>query len=393
MAFSSRLHWDLRPNRLTELLARKRAAGAGVIDLTESNPTRAGFQYRQSEILEALGDARALLYEPHPAGLWAARESVSSGYYAPRGLKVDPARILLTASTSEAYAYLMKLLADPGDELLTPAPSYPLFEFLAGLESVRVKQYPLIYDGEWSIDLESLARAITKRTRAVVVVNPNNPAGSFIKRRELARLASICREHDMAIISDEVFADYAFAEDTERVESLADCEETLTFSMSGLSKAVGLPQMKLGWVVVGGPERERTTAIERLELVADTYLSVGAPVQHALPRLLAAGAEVRDQIRERTRRNFDVLRNTTQNSACRTLNSEGGWYGIIETPRVRTEEEWALELLDRCDTLTQPGYYYDFDRDALLVVSLLTESAALAEGVHRVLDYVKQITD
>jgi alanine-synthesizing transaminase len=383
--FSARLHWDLRPNPLSELLKAKRDAGASILDLTESNPTSAGLRYPAEQILSAFADARALRYEPTPAGLLAAREAVADRYYAPLGEMVQPSRILLTASTSEAYAFLIKLLTEPGDELLVPRPSYPLFEFLATLESVRISQYPLIYHEGWSIDMDALACAITERTRAIVLVNPNNPTGSFVKRRELSRLIELCREWSLAIISDEVFSDYAFAPDPQRVPRLTGIDEVLTFSLSGLSKVAGLPQMKLGWIVASGPPSTRAAALERLELIADTYLSVATAVQHALPRLLEAGESIREQIRRRTSQNLDTLLAATAKSAYRTLEVEGGWYATVQVPRIRTEEEWALELLDRCNVLVQPGYFYDFDQDGLLVLSLLTPPEIFREGVEQAL--------
>ena len=381
--FSARLHWDLRPNPLTELLRSKRQAGANVLDLTESNPTAAGILYPDDEILGALADARSLRYEPSPAGLASAREAIAYDYYAPRGVNVDPSNILLTASTSEAYGYVMKLLANPGDQLLVPRPSYPLFDFLAAFESVRVTHYPLVYDDGWSIDIDALAGAITDRTRAVALVNPNNPAGSFLKRPELDRLIAICRERDLAIVSDEVFSDYAFGPDAQRVEHLAETGGVVTFRLSGLSKVAGLPQMKLAWIVT-----ESAPAMERLELIADTYLSVATPVQHAAPALLRAGDRIREQIRGRTRRNLDTLRACTANSVNRTLHVEGGWCATVQAPLVRSGEEWALELLDRRDVLVQPGYLYDFDREALLVFSLLTPEEKFKEGVTRFSEYV-----
>jgi alanine-synthesizing transaminase len=384
--FSSRLHWDLRPNPLTELLRAKRAGGATILDLTESNPTNAGLTYPADELLDALANPRSLRYQPAPAGLLAAREAVADRYYAPRGDNVEPARILLTASSSEAYSFLIKLLTEPGDELLVPRPSYPLFEFLATLENIRISPYPLIYDEGWSIDTDALARAITERTRAIVLVNPNNPTGSFVKRRELDRIIALCHEHSLAIISDEVFSDYAFAADPERLPRLAGVNEILTFSLSGLSKVAGLPQMKLGWIVSGGPASERAAAMERLELIADTYLSVATPVQHALPRLLAAGENIREQIRRRTRKNLDTLLASTANTPFRTLHVEAGWYATVQVPRIRTEEEWALQLLDRCNVLVQPGYFYDFHQDGLLVLSLLPPPEAFSEGVRRVVE-------
>ena len=384
--FSSRLHWDLRPNPLTELLRSKRNSGVEILDLTESNPTQADIIYPQFGILGA--DSRSLRYEPTPAGLLSAREAIAHDYYGPLGVKAHPGRIVLTASTSEAYAYVMKLLTSPGDEMLVPRPSYPLFEFLATMESVRITHYPLAYDEGWTIDLDALAAALTDRTRVIALVNPNNPTGSFVKRRELERLIAICQERDLAIISDEVFSDYAFAPDSERVEHLVNADAALTFCLSGLSKVAGLPQMKLGWIVTSGPEPARMQAVERLELIADTYLSVATPVQHAAPALLRAGATIRDQIRLRTRRNLDRLRTGIEGSVNRLLQVEGGWYATMQAPLVRSAEEWALELLERCHVLAQPGYFYDFDREALLVLSLLTPEETFREGLRRILEYV-----
>jgi aspartate/methionine/tyrosine aminotransferase len=380
---SSRLHWDLQPNRIAEAVAAKRAAGGEILDLTESNPTRAEFEYPGEEILAALHDERALVYEAAPAGLQAAREAISS-YYAARGLSVEPARILISASTSESYAWLFKLLADAGDNVLVPRPSYPLFEFLAQLEAVCVVSYPLVYHDGWQIDFEALERAVTRETRAIVLVNPNNPTGSFLKRHELDRLITLCAEREIAIVSDEVFADYAFASDPARVSSLTGVNEVLTFCLSGLSKIAGLPQMKLGWIVIGGPAGLRARAAESLELIADTYLSAGTPVQHALPRLLAAGVGVREQISDRLQGNLECLRSMVGTGSCgELLKVEGGWYATLRVPRTRTEEEWCLDLLDRDSTLVQPGFFYDFESEAYLVVSLLTETGRFREGVRR----------
>ena len=383
--FSSRLNWNQRPNRISALLAEKRAASARVLDLTESNPTHAGLAYPDAEILASLADSRALQYDPSPSGLLPAREAVA-GYYRDRGLAIDPQRVLLTASTSEAYAYLFKLLANPGDEILAPRPSYSLFEFLAGLESVHIRQYPLRYDGVWHVDFEALAQTITPRTRAIVVVNPNNPTGSFLKRAELERLEALAARHGLAILSDEVFRDYALTEDADRVSTLAGERRALTFSMSGLSKIAGLPQMKAGWIVASGPGRE--AAVEALELIADTYLSVSTPVQLALPRLLALSGQVMEQIRQRSAANLAHLQDATRDSAATLLRVEGGWYAVLQIPRTHTEEEWTLKLLAECDVLVQPGFFYDFESEAYLVLSLLTELPAFAEGVTRLLSII-----
>jgi hypothetical protein len=379
--FSSRLKFDRRPNPISVLLAEKRRANAKVLDLTESNPTRAGFAYPQREILEALSDSAALRYDPTPRGLLAAREAVS-GYYAERGIEIPASRIVLTASTSEAYAYLFKLLTDPGDEVLVPRPSYPLFEFLAGLESTVLKQYPLRYDGTWHIDFDGLEGAVTDGTRGVVVVNPNNPTGSFLKIEEARRLDEFAARHGLAILADEVFFDYAITDDDSRAAGLPGAAQV--FTMSGLSKIAGLPQMKLGWIAASGPGTEE--AIEQLEWIADTYLSVSTPVQIALPKLLELSTGIRQQIRGRTAANLAWLRERTTGSPVNVLNTEGGWSAILQVPRTRSEEEWAITLLSERDVLIQPGFFYDFESEAFLVVSLLTEPATFAEGVRRILN-------
>jgi alanine-synthesizing transaminase len=380
--FSSRFHWDSRPNRVTLALAARRAAGAHTLDLTESNPTHAGLRY-PAEIAAAFADARMLEYEPNPAGSPAAREAVSA-YYAARGHTVSPAHMLLTASTSEAYCYLFKLLTDPGGEVLVPSPSYPLFEFLADMESVAVRPYALEYHGAWRIDLAAMEAAMTPRTRAIILVNPNNPTGSYVKRGELRTLTALCAARGMALISDEVFADYALTEDAERVTTLAGVEECLAFSMSGLSKVAGLPQMKLGWIVAAGPEAARAEALEKLEWIADTYLSVSTPVQCAAPALLSAGEAVQRQIRERTAANLEFARATLAGSAANILAVEGGWYITLQVPRIRSEEEWTLCLLEQHGVLVQPGYFYDFESEAYLVVSLLTAPEIFREGLARI---------
>jgi len=315
-----------------------------------------------------------LAYEPSPKGSLRAREAVAE-YYFTRGHRVSPERILLTASTSEAYSYLFKLLTDPGGRVLVPRPSYPLFEYLAAMESVCVEHYPLHYHAGWSMDVD----AMPPGARALVLVNPNNPTGSFVKRGELERLVRL----GAPLISDEVFADYAFAPDPHRVATLVDVDECLAFSMSGLSKIAGLPQMKLGWIVVSGPEPQRREALEKLEWIADTYLSVGAPVQCAAQRLLRAGEEVQRQIRERTAANLRYVREALAGGAASVLELEGGWYATLRMPRIRSEEEWTLELLQRENVLVQPGFFYDFETEAFLIVSLLTETGPFREGIAR----------
>jgi aspartate/methionine/tyrosine aminotransferase len=378
--FSRRIRWNLVPNRISQTLEAKRSRGEAILDLTGSNPTTAGLQYDIQAIREALAHPHLLEYDPAPRGLFAARCSISNYY----GGRVDPERIILTASTSEAYSLLFKLLADPGDQVLVPRPSYPLFDYLAALESVYPVQYPLDYDHGWNVDADAVRRMATAVTRAIILVNPNNPTGSYVKRQELDALSAIAVQRDLVLISDEVFSDFAFGPDPTRVTSLTE-GDALSFSLSGLSKVCGLPHVKAGWIVVNGPVREATAALERLELIADTFLSVSSLVQHALPRLLETRLGVQTQIRERTAENLALLHEAVRDSPCRVLDVEGGWYATVQVPRMLSEEEWSLTLLKRQNVLVQPGYFYDFDREAFLVFSLLTPRDTFAEGSQRFL--------
>ena len=382
MNFSSRFRWGFESNRLTRTLEEKRRQGAEILDLTVSNPTQVGLTYPPN-VVQAFADERLLRYNPSPLGAREARVAVAR-YYAARGISVEPERILLTASTSEAYSYLFKLLSDPGDHVLVPHPSYPLFEFLANMESVEVRPYPLVYEGTWSIDLAALTAALTSRTRAIILVNPNNPTGSYLKRGEFEQLSDLCAAHQIVLISDEVFSDYAFRDDSERVRSLADATNGLVFSMGGLSKAAGLPQMKLGWMVIAGAEDQRQKALERLEWIADTYLSVGTPVQCAASGLLEVGESVQQQIRERTRENLGFVREVFQATPATVLDVEGGWSAILRVPSVRSEEEWVLQLLTNHNLLVQPGFFYDFASEAFLVVSLLPALETFRQGISRI---------
>ncbi len=373
MKFSRRLHWDTQTNRLTELLARKRTDGAEILDLTESNPTNAGFDYPADVIAQALANPRALHYEPMPKGMRSAREAIAVRYGG-----IDPERIVLTASTSEAYSYLFKLLCDPDDEVLVPRPSYPLFEFLAALDSVRVVQYPLFYHDGWMLDTAALESLITPRTRAIIIVNPNNPTGSYLKQDEFNKLAAF----GLPIISDEVFTGYSFADDAARVSTLVGTDSVSSFSLSGLSKVCALPQMKLGWIIANGPAKD--DALARLELIADTFLSVSSPVQLALPTLLAGADSIQEQIRSRTTSNFHYLRRQIRGKPLSLLEVEGGWYATVQVPRTHTEEEWALLLLAEQNTLVQPGFFYDFGQEAFLVLSLLAPEPVFHGGIDRI---------
>ncbi|MCJ7830752.1 MAG: pyridoxal phosphate-dependent aminotransferase [Desulfobacterales bacterium] len=386
MTFSARFNWDISPNRLSRILAAKKTAGVPVLDLTESNPTRAGFDYDAPRILAALARPASMRYSPAPRGLVAAREAIAD-YYRCDGHNPDPAAFFLTASTSEAYAYLFKLLGDPGDEILIPRPSYPLLESLIGLEALQGVAYPLRYDPGrgWWIDLELLENSLSTRSRAVVVVNPNNPTGSYLKKDELVGLNRICRRHELALIVDEVFSDYATGPDPQRVASAVDNREVLTFALSGFSKVLGLPQLKLSWIHVGGPTIARGAAVERLEFIADTYLSVAAPIQHAAPILLAERARIQRQIMARTAENHRLLLEIlAAKPYCRILLREGGWYGVAAIADGDSDEERACRLLETSDVYVHPGYFYDFPDDGHFVFSLLTPDAVFRKGLVRI---------
>ncbi len=381
--FSERTRWDLRPNRLATRLAEKRAAGTRLLDLTESNPTRARLPVPE-DLLAALAQPAARRYDPAPFGLWPARAAAAADL-ARRGFPVGAERVFLTASTSEAYAFLFKLVADPGDEILVPRPGYPLFEFLAGLESVAVRSYSLSHAGEWQIDLEAVRASLSPRTRAIVVVNPGNPTGAFLKRDELRALERLCAERSLALVSDEVFADFAFAPDERRAGSVARDGPALAFSLGGLSKSCALPQLKLAWTAVAGPEGLVRDALSRLEVIADSYLSVSTPVQTAAPALLARREELQRPILARLRSNLDCLRAQLRGSPASLLEPEGGWYAVLRVPATLSEEERVLRLLEERDVLVHPGYFFDFPSEAFVVLSLLTPEDDFAEGTARVL--------
>ena len=382
--FSTRARWDLRPNRLSRLRDQKHAAGVRVLDLTESNPTRAGLPCPE-DLLAPLAHPAGRRYDPAPFGLLAAREAVAADY-ARRGAEVDPSRIVLTASTSEAYGFILKLLCDPGDEILVPRPGYPLFEYLAALEAVRVRGYPAEHDGSWHIDLDALRGAVSARTRAVIAVSPGNPTGAYLAREERDALEALAAERDLALVSDEVFADFSFVTDGERPPSAAHDGPALVFTLGGLSKSCGLPQLKLAWMAVTGPEERRREALERLEIVADTYLSVSTPVQLAAPAFLARREELQAPLRERTQANLEALRSRLgSHSPASLLEPQGGWSAVLRVPATLPEEERVFRLLEQRDVFVHPGYFFDFPREAYLVLSLLPSPATFDEGVDRVL--------
>ncbi|MFZ0321593.1 MAG: pyridoxal phosphate-dependent aminotransferase [Candidatus Sulfotelmatobacter sp.] len=386
--FSNRTDWKLTHNRLTEALEEVRASGVRVLDLTLSNPTRAGLVYEESRILHALASPQVMDYDPQPKGLPSARAAVAAYYRGAHGIRdFDPERLILTTSTSEGYSFVFRLLCNPGDELLVPKPSYPLFEFLADLQDVKLVPYPLIYDHGWQMDFPSLARAVSPRTRGVVVVHPNNPTGSYVHAQEQEALNSFCREHKIAIIADEVFLDYALNGVPER--SFAANQDALTFTLSGVSKISALPQMKVAWVATSGPPEEVEAAMAHLEVISDTYLSMNAPIQWAVPVLLEQRDPVQKQLLERVNKNLAELdRQLAEQKTCQRLGVEGGWYAVLRVPVTQTDEELVVELLRRNSVLVHPGHFYDFPGDGYLVLSLIAAQDEFAEGIKRVLKFI-----
>jgi hypothetical protein len=381
--FSSRLPSRLAVNALAGAVAARRASGGDFLDLTQTNPTTAGIPY-PADVLAPLADGPASCYEPHPRGLLSAREAVVAEYAADwPGLAPD--RVVLTASTSEAYAMLFKLLCDAGDEVLVPQPSYPLFDLLTRLEAVQPRPYRLEYHGVWSVDRDSVAAALGPRTRALLVVTPNNPTGSRLRAADRDWIAGLCAARGIAVISDEVFAGYPLAA---RADAVGFAGETraLTFVLGGLSKSAGLPQVKLAWLVVGGPSPVVDTALARLDVILDTYLSVSTPVQVAAASLMASGRVVRAAIQARIVRNLGALQALVGRSPAVTLIApEGGWSVVIRVPATVPEEALVLRLLKTADVLVHPGYFFDFAHDAFLVLSLLPDPAVFDDGAGRVL--------
>lgn len=384
--FSDRTTWRLTQNRFTQTLQEVRAGGRKVLDLALSNPTRAGLHYEEAEILQALSSPRALDYDPQSKGLPEAREAIAAYYRQEHEVHdVDAERIILTTSTSEGYSFVFRLLCNAGDELLVPKPSYPLFEFLADLNDVKLVPYELIYDHGWQMDFPSLEKTVTARSRGVVVVHPNNPTGSYVQAAEREMLNSFCRTRRLSIIADEVFLDYGLGKTLP--SSFAKKSEVLTFTLSGLSKIAALPQMKVAWVVINGPELEAAEAADRLEVIADTYLSMNAPVQWATPALLAQRKSIQAQLLKRVKANLAELdRQLAVQKPCQRLVVEAGWYAVLRVPVTRSDEELAIELLREKSVLVHPGHFYDFPSEGYLILSLIPTQYEFAEGMSALLE-------
>ncbi len=392
-SFSRRVPSPREPNALGRALAEARASGRRILNLAESNPTRVGAAPPGERVLRALARPACLSYEPDPRGLGSARTAVA-GWYASEGCPVDPGDIFLAASTSEAYGWLFKLLADPGDSVLVPKPGYPLFEYLAGLEGVEAVPYPLEYGHPrgWRIDTDALESALrSRRPQAVVLIHPNNPTGSYVLPGERRRILELCGTYGAAIVADEVFLPYSLEDGAE--PTFAGQAEVPCFVLNGLSKLLCLPQMKLGWIVLGGPEPFRADAAARLEIVADTYLSTGAPILNALPELLPLAPGFTAGLRKRLAANLGSLRDVLEGegSPYRVLRCSAGWTAVLEVPRILPEEDLALGLLREEGVFVHPGYFFDFPREAFLAVSLLPEPEPFREGIGRLRAFLDRL--
>lgn len=387
MKFSKRTDWRTAENEITILKASLERERKPILDLTVSNPTQCGFQYLKPELLKPLADVANLRYEPDPHGILKAREAVVR-YYAEKGISVSPEQIFLTAGTSEAYAFIFRLIADPGETILTPQPSYPLFDYLAGLNDLQIGRYRLAYEKGWCIQsLEHTA------PRAVLAVNPNNPTGNFIHPGEMELINRFARSKNAAVISDEVFFDFAFEQKRLPAESFAHNDEVLTFTLGGISKILGLPQMKLAWIVVTGPDEARIEAIRRLEIICDTYLSVATPAQQTLSFWLERAADIQGEILDRLEKNRTFLKQKLSGIPdVILLEAEGGWYATIQIQGVRNDEEWVLSLLKEEQVFVHPGYFFDFPEGNFLVLSLLTPGRMFEEAINRIVKRLYNFT-
>lgn len=386
--FSARTAWDLRPNRLTSLLTEKRGRGDEILDLTESNPTRCGFDYQPQYTLEALSTRRSLVYQPHPKGILPARAAVAE-YYARQGIVLDPDHIILTAGTSEAYGFLLRLLCNGRDSVALVKPGYPLLDDLCRINDVIPRLVHLSYDDAWRLDLEALRVELAARAKAVVLVYPNNPTGSYVRQDEREQIIASAKAAGAGILVDEVFHPFHIDANCSPAPSFASNDRCLTFTINGISKLLGLPQLKLGWIVVTGSSAEVEGAISRLEMISDLFLSVSTPVQQALPFLLEDPAGLTLQVVTRLRRNHARLTEMTGKvPAVEILKGEGGWYAVLRLPRGRTDEEWALFLLEKSGILVHPGCLFDFEEESVVVLSLLQKEEIFERGIAGILSAV-----
>ncbi len=385
--FSDRTGWDREESALARMVRERRAQGLPVLDLTASNPTRCRLGMDPEALLAPLRAAGGELieYDPQPFGRWTAREAVAA-YYHGHNAEVDPARVCLTASTSEAYSFLFRLLCDPGDEVLIATPSYPLFAYLAALDDVWLVPYPLVYEHGWQIEPGAVERRIGPRTRAIALVHPNNPTGHFVSAGERAALEALCVQHGLALIVDEVFLDYPW--EAPARSFACGPHPALTFVLSGLSKIAALPQMKLSWLAVFGPDAARDEALARLEIVADSFLSVSAPVQSAAPAWLRTAKEVQRAIRDRVAANLQIANQLLAGAPVSRLHADGGWYAVLRIPALMNDEPWAERLLRERGVALHPGSAFGFPDRGWIVVSVLPENHIFSQGLEEILSSV-----
>jgi len=387
--FSSRTEWNTTPNRLSSLAAEKRLRGELIIDLTESNPTKCEFSYPRDEILNALTQPSVLSYQPEPRGQFSTRKAIAE-YYAEHGTAITPEQIILTSSTSEAYSFLFKLLCNAGDEVVIPQPSYPLFEYLCQLNDVTPRSYRLEYDGEWHIDFASLQAQLSDRTRAIILVHPNNPTGSYVKQNEFNRICSLASGHRFSLIADEVFGSYDISPGAHFTNIVPSQSFIPLFSLNGISKLLGLPQLKLSWIVISGNLQQRDEALSRLDIIADTFLSVNTPVQVALPKLLRCSLDVGNQIRLRIQANYRLLQSIFADSSTSVLRAEGGWSAILQLPQKYSDDNWAEEILTHENILVQPGHFFDMEQKSCIVVSLLPISHLFEDSIRHLRRFIEK---
>jgi len=387
--FSFRTAWELRENALTRLARSLREEGKEIHDWTIANPTVCGFSYDRQRIAKGLGDPSSFVYEPEPAGLASARHAVAQ-FLRSRRTNADPERLLLTASSSEAYSYLFRLLCNSGENVVVPKPGYPLCDDLARLNDVTLRTYRFHYAGSWHLDEGSLREAVTSSTRAIVVIHPNNPTGNYLAPDEQRMIAQIAREHGLAIIADEVFLTFPF-EPSSTVSSCARMDAPIVFALNGLSKLAGLPQLKLGWISVHGDDAVAAQAMQRLEMMADTFLSVNTPVQVALPDILACVDVVGESIRLRVAGNYVRLQQYMEGSTITVLHAEAGWNAILRLPQVMTDEDWALHLLKHSGVLVYPGHFFDMEMEGCISVSLLPAEGLFEQYCGKVRAVVEEV--
>ncbi|MBM4166971.1 MAG: pyridoxal phosphate-dependent aminotransferase [Ignavibacteria bacterium] len=379
--FSFRTNWNFHSNDLTLLREKKIREGIRILDLTETNPTKCNFHFPFDEIVSSFNNYENIFYTPNPKGSLQARETICQ-YYSERNIFFSPEQIILTSSSSEAYSLLFRLLCNVDDEILVPKPSYPLFEYLAEINDVRIKHYRLEYDGSWNIDFQSIEKNLTEKTKAIILVNPNNPTGNFAEQEEQEKLFRIAKEKNVAIIEDEVFSDFRL-----KKANLTSHISNLHFRLNGISKMLALPQMKLGWIVAEGNEEQKQEALARLEILADTFLSVNTPIQNALPKLFSLRTTIQNEIISRIKDNYEFLKRATHISYLTSLNIEGGWSVILQIPATKTDEQCVIEILENENVFVHPGHFFDFEKEGYFVLSLLTERETFFAGVEKIVHF------